>query len=149
MNKNHLTIGDMQNVKSNMAPWENYVSNHAYEKFETYVRDSSISLYRVKGMGELHFNVYKGSGEVERCNRLAIFVPVGCDSDEQLYCYLNDYDALNSPKIGQIVGAELHFIDFDDEDNGREYYWVDSITPINEDVKINLIDRDKTVRYDY
>lgn len=138
-NKKTVKVADLQNKVNDMAPFELLVSDYFYEKFETYVRDSGMALYRVKAIGELHLNVYHCSGNVERCNRLAVLTDL-CGS-QSYFVYLCDHDALNPPEVGQIVDARLHFIHIDMDEPEREYYWADSITPINENVKINFVDQ--------
>lgn len=136
--RNSIKVVDLQNARGNKTLHEYKVSNYDYERFETYVRSSSLALARVKAIGELHFNIIRGSGVVERCNRLAIFSGLG--DGEDYHVYLCDHDALNPPKVGSIVDAHLTFIHIDDQ--FREYYWAESITPIDENVEINFVDDD-------
>ncbi len=134
----NLKVADLLNAISGRASRKSFVSNYDYEKFETYVRSSNLTLYVVEAIGDLHLNVYQSTGDVERCNRLALLRALGDDNTH--YTYLVDHDALNPPKVGAIVGAKLHFIDLDEDNPDNEYYWAESITPINEDVEINYVE---------
>lgn len=137
-----ISVKQLQRLNEDVAPWEQFVSEYDYEQFETYVRSSGLSLFRVKAVGDLHFNVYNDSGGVERCNRLIILTSLGSDQDILHYTYLCDHDALCPPKVGQIVDAKLHYIGLDEDSIKNDYYWAESITPINDDVEINLVDND-------
>lgn len=129
----------LENYLAEKALEENIVTKYDYERYETYVHTSSLSLFRVKAVGDLHFNVNNMSGEVERCNRLAILTNINGSTDILYYVYLCDHYALNPPKVGQIVDAQLHFIESvaDKSPQLIEYFWADSITPIDENVKRN------------
>lgn len=138
--KRIIKVADLQNARGKETPREYKVTDYDYEKFETYVHTSRMSLFSVKAVGKLHFNVICGSGEVERCNRLIVLKSIGCYDDIVFYVYLCGHNALNPPEVGQIVDAQLQFI-YSDPESGiterKEYYWADSITPISENVEIN------------
>ena len=140
--KNCKKVVDLQKAIGDRTSRKSLVSNYDYEKFETYVRSSSLSLYVVEALGNLHLNVYKSTGDVERCNRLALLSSLGGYTEIKRYTYLIDHDALNPPKVGAIVDARLHFIHCDKDNPNNEYYWAESITPINEDAEINFVDPD-------
>ena len=136
--KKTFKVADLQNARGNETLREYKVSNSDYERFETYVHSSGLALARVKAIGDLHFNIIRSSGEVERCNRLAVFT--GLSDGEDYFVYLCDHDALNPPKVGRIVDLKLSLIDSDS--NFRDFYWAESITPIDENVEINYVSGD-------
>ena len=139
--KKTIKAADLQNARGNETLREYNVNDYDYEKFESYVHTSNMSLFRVKAVGKLHFNVINGSGEVERCNRLIVLKSIGEYDEIVFYVYLCDHYALNPPKVGQLVDAKLRFIHCDPEycgDGSKEYFWADTISPIDENVEINF-----------
>jgi len=140
MNKKNFLV-DLKQSIGDKAPWENYVSQTDYEKFESYVGSSDLALFQVIAMGELYLNIFK-NGEVERCNRLAILTGLGDDKTIKYYVYISGRDALQPPQVGDIVDAKLHFIHIDESNPNHEFYYAESITPINANVVFNYVDNE-------
>lgn len=129
-------VAELMDKEHDLSPWD-VINDSVYVNYESYVHSSDLNLFKVISVGRLHFNVYKSTGKVERCNRMIRLRSFFGNQEINYFAYLCDNDALNPPKERQIIDAKLDFIDLDE--NG-EYYWVKSFTIIDKDVEFNFIE---------
>ena len=97
-----------------------------------------LRIYSIKQKKELTVNVNKDCGSVEGLYRKVVLEDLTGNRDFDIT--LTDHDACKSFEVGQQVLADLRSDSFKINGEWKDEYYVASILPLTEDVKVEFVE---------